>query len=390
MIENIHKSETRSVGSLPSVDVGSDMRASEVWGVSNPINSDFIEWFGPRKSTTVSINNPMRAMGDDMDRISISDQLSAINVDFGDVEMSSTLPPSPAPRPLSKVVVELISAADVPPGMAVHVDAYLHEKRQNEVLRMQLKKLGHEPVEYIPMEKLKGELAELLSAVSAAADRTTAAKLVRESPKSSTSSERVSGTPDSDQSDKSVQSSTRSSETPERRTIAGQEQRKASIFVTAGRGRGRQQGREKNWREAQETTIGSIPRTMAGIEARIEYLMACMEVNPEHNPEEDLARRQWKDNNMAFLNECLATMRAFVPLNIYSSSIDELMRQGLSKSLARRIYMTKALWLLRLTPNDISKIHASELSAVYATHGLDIIELGALCRVRNEVDIYSH
>ena len=73
----------------------------------------------------------------------------------------------------------------------------------------------------------------------------------------------------------------------------------------------------------------------------------------------DLEAQKLKDRY--FINECLQTMRGFVPPHIFSSSITSLQQSdGLSAYLALRLMSKKSLWLLRVHPDDIQRITAAE------------------------------
>jgi hypothetical protein len=58
-----------------------------------------------------------------------------------------------------------------------------------------------------------------------------------------------------------------------------------------------------------------------------------------------------------FSQECLFTMRGFVPPHIFSASLASLVgTDGLSEPLAKRLLSKKCLWLVRMDPQDIQKL----------------------------------
>jgi len=49
-------------------------------------------------------------------------------------------------------------------------------------------------------------------------------------------------------------------------------------------------------------------------------------------------------------------MREFVPLDIYKTSVDRMIEQGLTPAVAARVWTNKALWLICTHKDDISKV----------------------------------
>jgi hypothetical protein len=138
-------------------------------------------------------------------------------------------------------------------------------------------------------------------------------------------------------------------------------------------------------------------------EARLDYLLKCLDVNPEYQvgtilsiiqccctvlnllicwqAELKAENERWRALVSGFVSDCLADMRAFIPVSIFKSSLASFVQEsGYSQALAKRIMMKKCLWLVRMTKEDIQKIHASDLTGKFnpIAQGLDITELGAL------------
>ena len=49
-------------------------------------------------------------------------------------------------------------------------------------------------------------------------------------------------------------------------------------------------------------------------------------------------------------------MREFVPLDIYKTTLQRMVEQGLTEGVASRIWNCKALWLISTHPDDIRKV----------------------------------
>ena len=131
--------------------------------------------------------------------------------------------------------------------------------------------------------------------------------------------------------------------------------------------------------------IAEILRRLNNEEAydqdRFDYLLKCLEVNPEYIAEKELERRQLEEKLVPFLRESLQTMRGFIPPNMQEMKLDELVAtHGYSKALAKRIFDKKCLWLTRVDPVSVSKMHISDLSGKFnpLAQNLDVVELAAV------------
>jgi hypothetical protein len=74
-------------------------------------------------------------------------------------------------------------------------------------------------------------------------------------------------------------------------------------------------------------------------------------------------------------------MRGYVPPHIFSASYDSLTQVDmLHADLAKRFLTKKCLWLVRLHPNSIDKIHEVELMGRFnfEAQRLDVVELAAI------------
>jgi len=116
-------------------------------------------------------------------------------------------------------------------------------------------------------------------------------------------------------------------------------------------------------------------------EARLDYLLKCMDLNPEYKREKERETAEWRKIIGDFMKECLKTMRGFVPPHIFNSTVQSLtVNDKLPVDLAKRIFSKRCLWLVRVSTADISKMHIAELIGRFNPEGqgLDIIEMGAI------------
>jgi hypothetical protein len=115
-------------------------------------------------------------------------------------------------------------------------------------------------------------------------------------------------------------------------------------------------------------------------ENRLEYLLLCLEMNPDHKNNLSEENRLYRTSVLPYCYDCLLKIRTFVPPHIFKSSINSLISEGMSKGLASRLFNKKCLWLVRMSQSDISKLHIAELRGRYNFEGqqLDIVEMAAL------------
>lgn len=116
-------------------------------------------------------------------------------------------------------------------------------------------------------------------------------------------------------------------------------------------------------------------------EGRLDYLLTCMDVNPEYKREKQLEDEKWRESMREYSTECLQIMRGFIPPTIFSASVGSLKAEcRYSQDLAKRLFTKKCLWLVRVMPSDIEKMHIAELQGRFnpQAQGLDIVELAAV------------
>ena len=121
-------------------------------------------------------------------------------------------------------------------------------------------------------------------------------------------------------------------------------------------------------------------------ESRLDFLLMCMDQNPEHQAEKMQELSRWREDILDYARECLDIMRGFIPPHIMSCSLNQLEREGMSKDLAKRVMIKKCLWLVRFTSVDIGKLHIADLNGRYGVdaQGLDIVETAAIYAIAPE------
>lgn len=75
---------------------------------------------------------------------------------------------------------------------------------------------------------------------------------------------------------------------------------------------------------------------------------------------------RWRSEHEEYLQDCLDTMRSYIPPFIFHATHKHLTEvDHMHAGIAKRILTKKCLWLVRLTKEDISKLHVVELSGRY-------------------------
>ena len=116
---------------------------------------------------------------------------------------------------------------------------------------------------------------------------------------------------------------------------------------------------------------------------RLDYLLLCLEHNPEHKAELEALHKAWLQEITPFLQESLEITRSYVPPHIFKCSEDSLEADGYSRALAKRIINKKCLWLVRVSTTDINRMHVVELSGRFnpEAQGMDLNEIAAIFAV---------
>ena len=115
-------------------------------------------------------------------------------------------------------------------------------------------------------------------------------------------------------------------------------------------------------------------------EKRMDLLLEAQEENEEYQATVAEENQEWRQSVDEFTFQCLERMRTFIPVNIFSSSHDDLGKIGLSGEISKRILQKQCLWLCRMGAAEIARLHESDLYGRYNStgQGLDIIETAAI------------
>jgi hypothetical protein len=116
-------------------------------------------------------------------------------------------------------------------------------------------------------------------------------------------------------------------------------------------------------------------------EERLDYLLRCLALNPQYRKEQEEEAKRWREESREFIEQSLATMRGFIPPFIFTITEQSLVEDyGMKKALVRRIFTKKCLWLVRMHPEAIAKLHEAELIGRFnpIAQNLDIVELAAV------------
>jgi hypothetical protein len=116
-------------------------------------------------------------------------------------------------------------------------------------------------------------------------------------------------------------------------------------------------------------------------EQRLDYLLRCMTLNPQYRKEQEEEAKKWREESREFIEHSLETMRGFIPPFIFTVTEQSLVEgYGMNRMLVRRIFTKKCLWLVRMHPQDIEKLHEAELLGRFnpVAQNLDIVELAAV------------
>jgi len=138
--------------------------------------------------------------------------------------------------------------------------------------------------------------------------------------------------------------------------------------------------------------IAKINRNEPYDEKRLDFLVACLEINPDAIAEQQRIRSEWDAANTAFLDTCFVELFAFIPPDIASLTVEQLVAKGYTKELAKRFAVQcKCLRLLRLPSHEIGRMHESDLTARFSVEGvnLDLRELCAIYTKIRQVDFLN-
>ncbi|CAE7433819.1 nphp3, partial [Symbiodinium microadriaticum] len=99
--------------------------------------------------------------------------------------------------------------------------------------------------------------------------------------------------------------------------------------------------------------------------------------HPEYKVKEVARKLKWTRENLPINAAALRHIRGLVPPSIVSGTLS-MLEEKLPPAIAKRVWSKKALWLTRIAPNRIGRLHIADLQTKYSTQGLDEIELRAV------------
>jgi len=88
--------------------------------------------------------------------------------------------------------------------------------------------------------------------------------------------------------------------------------------------------------------------------------------------------QEFEQQQLPKYEEAYKTMRAIIPPHITKTKLKTIIKEGVPKDIAHRIWETKALWLICMHKDDIRKVHVGDLRSKYNFHTLDLTELRAV------------
>jgi rRNA processing protein Gar1 len=115
-------------------------------------------------------------------------------------------------------------------------------------------------------------------------------------------------------------------------------------------------------------------------EKRFDLLIKLQEEHPEFQRMLAEEREHWKESIAEFIEHCLERTRSFIPVNVFDTTYEDLVNLGLSSDLSRRILQRQCLWLVRMSREEIARLHESDLMGRFSSlqQNLDIIETAAI------------
>jgi hypothetical protein len=126
-------------------------------------------------------------------------------------------------------------------------------------------------------------------------------------------------------------------------------------------------------------------------EALLDEIHKQIMAHPETAVRKDEAAKKWEEDEREKNLRALDVMRSFVPGDICASSstaVSEAILAALGEDhaaaaakLAKRVWKTQALWLIRMPVERIRRSHIADFRTRWAVNGLDIVELRAVYAV---------
>jgi tetratricopeptide (TPR) repeat protein len=133
--------------------------------------------------------------------------------------------------------------------------------------------------------------------------------------------------------------------------------------------------------KAEQKLQNALVRLMEGDEAAakdFDKWDQFVRNHPDYKRKQIEQKLLWSSLNDPVNVAACHLMRSFVPPDIVVSCTLTSLESKLPKVIARRIWTKKALWLTRISPQKIARLHIADLQTKYSVQGLDEIELRAV------------
>ena len=103
---------------------------------------------------------------------------------------------------------------------------------------------------------------------------------------------------------------------------------------------------------------------------RLDYLLMLLDSNPEYRAMKEKEYQEWITVFEPYCLNCLKETRGYVPPHIFSATVQTLTQHdGLPQNIAKRLIAKKCLWLVRISTEDIGKIHTADLQNRFNPQG---------------------
>jgi hypothetical protein len=135
-----------------------------------------------------------------------------------------------------------------------------------------------------------------------------------------------------------------------------------------------------SYEKAQLNLKGALEILMSGDEsAEVEFNKwdEYVRNHPEFKAKEEQDKVDWMAAHELLNGMCHSLVRGIVPADVYQTTLSRL-EGDLPPSIAKRVWARKVLWLTRMTPLNISRLHVADLQTKYSVQGLDEVELRAV------------
>ena len=100
--------------------------------------------------------------------------------------------------------------------------------------------------------------------------------------------------------------------------------------------------------------------------------------HPEYKAKEEAKKLKWTRENTPLNIAALRHIRGLIPPSVIVSGTLNMLEGKLPSAIAKRVWSKKALWLTRIAPQRIARLHIADLQTKYSTQGLDEVELRAI------------